>query len=99
MPITVDLDKNPFLRGIVEHVRKDCTIENIILVLRARFGRLPNELNDRLQTLSQDELDRIIAQSAIAATLEEALKVPLISRAGRSGSGRAAGASRRDRDG
>jgi hypothetical protein len=27
MPITVDLDKNPFLRGVVEHVRKDCTVE------------------------------------------------------------------------
>src|SRR5260370_39071706 len=96
MPITVDLDKNPFVRGIIEHVRQDCTIENIILVLHARFERLPNELNDRLQTLSQDELDRIRAQSASVATLEEAPKVPLISRAGRSGSGRAAGTNRRD---
>jgi hypothetical protein len=64
MPITVDLDKNPFLRGVVEHVRKDCTVENIMLVLHARFGRLPNELSDRLQTLSQSELDRMVAQSA-----------------------------------
>jgi hypothetical protein len=96
MPITVDLDKNPFLRGIVEHVRKDCTVENIILVLHARFGRLPNELNGRLQMLSQDELDKIIAQSATLATLEEAVKVPLISRIETSSIGRAAGENRRD---
>jgi hypothetical protein len=95
MPITIDLEKNPFLRGMVEHVRKDCTIENIMLVLHARFGRLPNELSYRLQTLSQSELDRIVAQSATSATLEEALKVPLIS-LGTSRSGRAAGDNPRD---
>jgi hypothetical protein len=95
MPITVDLDKNPFLRGVVEHVRKDCTVENIMLVLHARFGRLPNELSDRLQTLSQSELDRMVAQSATSATLEEALKVPLIS-LGTSRSGRTASDNPRD---
>lgn len=79
MPITVDLEKNPFLRGMVEHVRKDCTVENIMMVLHARFARLPNALQERLQTLSQDELDRIVVQAATAATLEEAVKVPLIS--------------------
>lgn len=60
MPITVDLEKNPFLRGMVEHVRKDCTVENITMVLHARFGRLPQALQERLQTLSQGELDRIV---------------------------------------
>lgn len=82
MPITVDLEKNPFLRGMVEHVRKDCTVENITMVLHARFGRLPHALQERLQTLSQGELDRIVVQAATAATLEEAVKVPLISPAG-----------------
>lgn len=64
---------------------KDCTIENIMMVLHARFGRLPTALNDRLQTLSQGDLDRIIVQGATAATLEEAVKVPLISRVGEDG--------------
>jgi hypothetical protein len=95
MPITIDLEKNPFLRGMVEHVRKDCTVENIMLVLHARFGRLPNELSDRLQTLSQSELDRMVAQSATSATLEEALKVPLVSLE-TSRSGRTAGDNQRE---
>jgi len=36
MPITIELEKNPLLRGTVEHVRKDCAIDNIGLVLRSR---------------------------------------------------------------
>jgi len=79
MPITVDLEKSPFLREIVEQVRKECTIENIMMVLHARFGRLPNTLNERLLTLAQDQLDRIIIQGATASTFEEVIKVPLLS--------------------
>jgi hypothetical protein len=80
MPITIDLDKNPFLRGMVEHVRKDCTIENISLVLRARFGRaLPDELKDRLRQCPHEELDELLCRCAVAPTLEEALMVRLSS--------------------
>ncbi|UPJ52622.1 hypothetical protein IVB30_15530 [Bradyrhizobium sp. 200] len=80
MPITIDLDKNPFLRGMVEHVRKDCTIENIGLVLRARFGRaLPDELKDRLRQCPHEELDELLCRCAVAPTLEETLMVRLSS--------------------
>jgi hypothetical protein len=76
MPIPIQLEKNPFLREIVEHVRKDCTIDNIGLVLRSRFGvLLPTDLRDRLLELSQDELDDMLGRSAIAATAEDALAV------------------------
>ena len=76
MPITIELEKNPLLRGTVEHVRKDCAIDNIGLVLRSRFGvLLPNDLRDRLLELSQDELDEMLGRSAISATPEDALAV------------------------
>lgn len=78
MPITIDLEKNPFLRGMVEHVRKDCTVDNIVLVLRARFGKaLPSETADRLRKCPQEELDELLCRSAVATTLEEALRVRL----------------------
>jgi len=80
---------------VVEHVRRDCTVDNIVTVLRARFGRLPNELNDRLQTLSQGELDRVMVQSATSATLEEALMVALIPGIETSSGGRAADNNRK----
>src|SRR6266542_1114732 len=76
MPITIELEKNPLLRGTVEHVRKDCTIDNIGLVLRSRFGvLLPTDLRDRLLELPQDELDDMLGRSAISATAEDALAV------------------------
>lgn len=40
MPISVDLEKNPLLRGMVEHVRRDCMVDNIAMVLRGRFGKI-----------------------------------------------------------
>jgi hypothetical protein len=53
-------------------------IENIGIVLHARFGvSLPEDLNERLQELSQDELDEMLSRSAIAATAAEALMVRL----------------------
>lgn len=80
MPITIDLEKNPFLRGMVEHVRKECSIDNIVLVLRARFGKaLPNDLTDWLQNCPREELDELICRCAVATTLEEALMVRLSS--------------------
>ncbi|MET4476680.1 hypothetical protein [Bradyrhizobium sp. F1.13.3] len=78
MPISVDLDKNPLLRSMVEHVRRDCTVDNIGLVLRARFGKpLPSETADRLRDCPQEELDELISRSAVAPTLDEALMVRL----------------------
>ena len=78
MPISVDLEKNPLLRGMVEHVRRDCTIDNISMVLRARFGKaLPSESADRLRDCPQDDLDELLRRSAAAPTLEEALMVRL----------------------
>lgn len=88
MPITIDLEKNPLLKGMVEHVRKECTVENIMMVLHARFVRLPTALHERLQALSQGELDRIVVQAATAPTLEEAVKVPLASFAAEAATGR-----------
>ncbi len=78
MPITIELEKNPFLREIVEHVRKVCSIENIAIVLRARFGvSLPEDLSERLQELPQQELDEMMGRSATAATADEVLMVRL----------------------
>jgi hypothetical protein len=72
----------------------ECTIENILMVLHALFGRLPNALNERLQTLSQNDLDRLVVQGATAATLEEAVKVPLISRLAEDGADKRTGTAR-----
>ncbi len=79
MPISVDLEENPFLKGIVEHVRMECTIENIMMVLHARFDRVPITLSERLRSLSQVELDRILVQGATALTLDQAIRIPLTS--------------------
>jgi len=78
MPISIDLEKNPFLRGMVEHVRRDCTVYNIVSVLRARFGKaLPSEAADRLRNCPQHELDELLCRSAVATTFEDALRVRL----------------------
>jgi hypothetical protein len=78
MPITIDLEKNPLLREMIEQVRRECTIQNIVLVLQARFGNeLPSGLNDELRELWQHELDEMLGRCATATTLEEALLVRL----------------------
>ena len=93
MPITVDLEKSPLLKGMVEHVRKECTVENIMIVLHARFGRPPNtEAADALA----GRVDKIVVQSATAATFEEAIMVPLISSVGEDGTGARTGNGQRD---
>jgi hypothetical protein len=70
--------RRPFLRGMVEHVRKDCTVNNIVLVLRARFGKaLASATADRLRKCPQEELDELLCRCAVGTTLEEALRVQL----------------------
>ena len=89
MPISVDLEKNPLLRGMVEHVRRDCTVDDIAMVLRARFAKtLPSEAADRLRNCPQEDLDDLLRRGAAAPTIEEAMMVRLDSAGAVTASGR-----------
>jgi hypothetical protein len=66
MPITVDLERSPFLRQLFEAACTRVRIENIIIVLQARFGEsVPSDMEERLQKLSQEELDGMVGRIAI----------------------------------
>jgi hypothetical protein len=67
MPVAVDLERSPFLREmfeqVCERVRKKCSIENIMIVLQARFGdNVPEDVMDKLQNLSHEELKDVIGR-------------------------------------
>ena len=72
MPISVDLEQSPFLRQLFEDGCARARIENIIIVLRARFGEsVPSDMEERLQKLSQEELGGMVGRIAIAPSIEE----------------------------
>jgi hypothetical protein len=74
MPITVDLEQSPFLRQLFEAACARVRIKNIIIVLQARFGEsVPSDMEERLQKLSQEELDGMVGRIAIAPSIEEAI--------------------------
>ena len=71
MPITVDLGKSPFLRKLFEQACGRIRIENIIILLQARFGEaVPSDMEERLGKLPQEKLDGMIGRFAVAASIE-----------------------------
>jgi hypothetical protein len=58
-------------RSCVEWSNTSGSTDNIVLVLRARFGKaLPSPTADRLRKGPQEELDELFCRCAVATTLE-----------------------------
>lgn len=74
MGLPVNLEESALLSGSFARVR----IDDIVEVLEARFpGALPADLSERLTRLDRDELKQVLRRSAIAASVEEAIAIPV----------------------
>jgi hypothetical protein len=84
MPILTELENADHGRFGAEPVpaptiRSPCArvrIENIIIVLQARFAEsVPSDMEERLRKLSEEELDGMVGRIAIAPSIEEAIAI------------------------
>jgi hypothetical protein len=74
MGLPVNLEESALLNGSFARVR----IDDIVEVLEARFpGTLPTDLGERLSRLDRDELKQVLRRSATAASVEEAIAIPV----------------------
>lgn len=72
--LPVDLEESAMLSGSFARVR----IDDIVEVLDARFpGALPADLGERLAGLDRDGLKQMLRRSATAASVEEAISIPV----------------------
>jgi hypothetical protein len=74
MGLPVNLEESAMLSGSFARVR----IDDIVEVLEARFpGALPADFGERLAGLDRDELKQVLRRSATAASVEEAIAIPV----------------------
>jgi hypothetical protein len=74
MGTPVNLEESTLLRATIDRVRLESVKKTIVRFMRARFrDKLPVDLQERLERLTQEELDEIVERSATVASAEDAL--------------------------